>query len=104
MHECFDLKQSVKTPFVEILREKATGFHGFGMQVVTVNRHGPAYVLKMKWNNGEIFKDLEIDVDLSLAVKISRPSSTMNLNLENNPACSQDNCRACALLFCFGVV
>ena len=32
------------------------------------------------------FKDLEIDVDLSLAVKVSRPSSTMNLNLESNPA------------------
>ena len=84
----FDWKQEVKAPFVGILGSKiARGFEAYGMKVAPswprLSRHGPAYSLTLQWEGGERYKGLEITVDLSLAVKISSHSSTMDVEFQS---------------------
>ncbi|PFX22684.1 hypothetical protein AWC38_SpisGene12801 [Stylophora pistillata] len=76
----FDWKTHVKAPFSEILYEKGNDYEGYGLRVIeNSTRHGPAYSLKLEWIGGERYHGLKIGVDLSLAVKINFPSSTMDL-------------------------
>ena len=76
----FQWKTHVKGPFYEILREKESGYEGYGLRVIEgLTKHGPACSLKLQWIGGERYSGLKIGVDLSLAVKINFSSSTMNL-------------------------
>ena len=85
----FDWKVNIKSPFVEALHSKLVkGFKAFGLKVLSggmgsLERHGPAYTLHLKWTGGELYKGLIIAVDLVLAVKINSHSSTMKVDLES---------------------
>ncbi|CAH3160018.1 unnamed protein product [Porites lobata] len=82
----FDWKENIKSPFVEALDSKLVkGFEAFGLKVLSeaTSRHGPAYTLDLKWTGGELFKGLNIAVDLVLAVKINSHSSTMKVDFES---------------------
>ena len=85
----FDWKVNIKSPFVEALQSKLVkGFKAFGLKVLSggmgsLERHGPAYTLHLKWTGGELYKGLIIAVDLVLAVKINSHSSTMKVDLES---------------------
>ena len=82
----FDWKENIKSPFVEALDSKLVkGFEAFGLKVLSeaTSRHGPAYTLDLKWTGGELFKGLNIAVDLVLAVKINSNSSTMKVDFES---------------------
>ena len=45
-----------------------------------LRKHGPAYSLRLKWLEGDFYKDLYIDIDLTLAVRIN--SQSMKLKSE----------------------
>ena len=85
----FDWKVSIKSPFVEALDSKLVkGFKAFGLKVLSdemgsLQRHGPAYTLYLKWIGGKQYKGLIIAVDLVLAVKINTHSSTMKVDFES---------------------
>ena len=82
----FDWKENIKSPFVEALDSKLVkGFEAFGLKVLSeeTSRHGPAYTLDLKWTGGELYKGLNIAVDLVLAVKINSHSSTMKVDFES---------------------
>ena len=82
----FDWKENIKSPFVEALDSKLVkGFEAFGLKVLSeaTSRHGPAYTLDLKWSGGEVYKGLNIAVDLVLAVKINSHSSTMKVDFES---------------------
>ena len=82
----FDWKENIKSPFVEALDSNLVkGFEAFGLKVLSeaTSRHGPAYTLDLKWTGGELFKGLNIAVDLVLAVKINSHSSTMKVDFES---------------------
>ena len=64
--------------------------HTYGMQVLAhdrkgtaLQRDGPAYCLVLKWTGGELYRGLQVSVNLSLAVKINSRSSTMDVDLES---------------------
>ena len=85
----FDWKVNIKSPFVEALDSKLVkGFKAFGLKVLSdemgsLQRHGPAYTLYLKWIGGKQYKGLIIAVDLVLAVKINTHSSTMKVDFES---------------------
>ena len=85
----FDWKVNIKSPFVEALDSKLVkGFKAFGLKVPSdemgsLQRHGPAYTLHLKWIGGKQYKGLIIAVDLVLAVKINTHSSTMKVDFES---------------------
>ena len=85
----FDWKVNIKSPFVEALDSKLVkGFKAFGLKVLSdemgsLQRHGPAYTLHLKWIGGKQYKGLIIAVDLVLAVKINTHSSTMKVDFES---------------------
>ena len=85
----FDWKVNIKAPFVEALHSKLVkGFKAFGLKVLSdemgsLQRHGPAYTLYLKWIGGKQYKGLIIAVDLVLAVKINTHSSTMKVDFES---------------------
>ena len=85
----FDWKVNIKSPFVEALDSKLVkGFTAFGLKVLSdemgsLQRHGPAYTLHLKWIGGKQYKGLIIAVDLVLAVKINTHSSTMKVDFES---------------------
>ena len=85
----FDWKVNIKSPFVEALDSKLDkGFKAFGLKVLSdekgsLQRHGPAYTLYLKWTGGKQYKGLIIAVDLVLAVKINAHSSTMKVDYES---------------------
>ena len=82
----FDWKENIKSPFVEALDSKLVkGFEAFGLKVLleATSRHGPAYTLDLKWTGGELYKGLNIAVDLVLAVRINSHSSTMKVDFES---------------------
>ena len=85
----FDWKVNIKSPFVEALDSKLVkGFKAFGLKVLSdemgsLQRHGPAYTLHLKWTGGKQYKGLIIAVDLVLAVKINTHSSTMKVDFES---------------------
>ena len=82
----FKWKREVKPPFVEAFSSfLATGFKLFGLKILShmFNRHGPAYILELEWNEGEIYKGLKIKIDLSLTVKINSHFSTMAVDFES---------------------
>ena len=85
----FDWKINIKAPFVEALDSKLVkGFKAFGLKVLSdemgsLQRHGPAYTLHLKWIGGKQYKGLIIAVDLVLAVKINTHSSTMKVGFES---------------------
>ena len=88
-HYSFDWKVNIKSPFVEALDSKLVkGFKAFGLKVLSdemgsLQRHGPAYTLNLKWIGGKQYKGLIIAVDLVLAVKINTHSSTMKVDFES---------------------
>ena len=85
----FDWKVNIKSPFVEALDSKLVkGFKAFGLKVLSdemgsLQRHGPAYTLYLKWIGGKQYKGLIIAVDLVLAVKINTHSSTMKVDFKS---------------------
>ena len=85
----FDWKVNIKSPFVEALDSKLVkGFKAFGLKVLSdemgsLQRHGPAYTLHLKWIGGKQYKGLIIAVDLVLAVKINTHSSTMKVDFKS---------------------
>ena len=85
----FDWKVNIKSPFVEALDSKLVkGFKAFGLKVLSdemgsLQRHGPAYTLHLKWIGGKQYKGLIIAVDLVLAVKINTHSSAMKVDFES---------------------
>ena len=85
----FDWKVNIKSPFVEALDSKLVkGFKAFDLKVLSdemgsLQRHGPAYTLYLKWIGGKQYKGLIIAVDLVLAVKINTHSSTMKVDFES---------------------
>ena len=85
----FDWKVNIKSPFVEALDSKLVkGFKAFGLKVLSdemgsLQRHGPAYTLYLKWTGGKKYKGLIIAVDLVLAVKINTHSSTMKVDFKS---------------------
>ena len=85
----FDWKVNIKSPFVEALDSKLVkGFKAFGLRVLSdemgsLQRHGPAYTLYLKWIGGKQYKGLIVAVDLVLAVKINTHSSTVKVDFES---------------------
>ena len=85
----FDWKVNIKSPFVEALDSKLVkGFKAFGLKVLSdemgsLQRHGPAYTLYLKWIGGKQYKGLIIAVDLVLAVKINTHSSTVKVDFKS---------------------
>ena len=85
----FDWKVNIKSPFVEALDSKLVkGFKAFGLKVLSdemgsLQRHGPAYTLYLKWIGGKQYKGLIIAVDLVLAVTINTHSSSMKVDFES---------------------
>ena len=86
----FQWKKTIKTPFFNIFNSKAENFEAYGMKVVTKTqsvllRHGPAYTLLLQWNGGEsdLYKGMEISVDLTLAVRINSTSRKVDLKFDS---------------------
>ena len=86
----FQWKKTIKTPFFNIFNSKAENFEAYGMKVVSKTqsvllRHGPAYTLLLQWNGGEsdLYKGMEINVDLTLAVRINSTSRKVDLEFDS---------------------
>ena len=93
----FDWKKTIKTPFYNIFKGKAKNFEAYGMKVVlpyenyasktppALSKHGPAYTLLLEWNGGEsdVYKGMEISVDLTLAVRINSRSCKVDLEFDS---------------------
>ena len=93
----FDWKKTIKTPFYNIFKSKAKNFEAYGMRVVlpyenyasktppALSKHGPAYTLLLEWNGGEsdVYKGMEISVDLTLAVRINSRSCKVDLEFDS---------------------
>ena len=86
----FQWKKTIKTPFFNIFNSKAENFEAYGMKVVSKTqsvllRHGPAYTLLLQWSGGEsdLYKGMEISVDLTLAVRINSTSRKVDLKFDS---------------------
>ena len=86
----FQWKKTIKTPFFNIFNSKAENFEAYGMKVVSktqsvLSKHGPAYTLLLQWNGGEsdVYKGMEISVDLTLAVRINSRSRKVDLKFDS---------------------
>ena len=87
----FQWKKTIKTPFFNIFNSKAENFEAYGMKVVlsktqsVLSKHGPAYTLLLQWNGGEsdVYKGMEISVDLTLAVRINSRSRKVDLKFDS---------------------
>ena len=86
----FQWKKTIKTPFFNIFNSKAENFEACGMKVVSktqsvLSKHGPAYTLLLQWNGGEsdVYKGMEISVDLTLAVRINSRSRKVDLKFDS---------------------
>ena len=94
----FEWKRTIKTPFFKIFNSKAKDFEAYGMKVVLpyegddivkapppLSKHGPAYTLLLEWNGGEsdLYKEMKISVDLTLAVRINSKSTLRGLEFDS---------------------
>ena len=85
----FQWKKDVKSLFIDTLNSiLAQEFAAFGFKASKsspsrLNRHGPAYTLELEWRRGQLYKELKIKIDLSIAVKINSHSSTMAVDFES---------------------
>ena len=94
----FEWKRTIKKPFFNIFNSKAKDFEAYGMKVVLpyegddivkapppLSKHGPAYTLLLEWNGGEsdLYKEMKISVDLTLAVRINSKSTLRGLEFDS---------------------
>ena len=94
----FEWKRTIKTPFFKIFNSKAKDFEAYGMKVVLpyegddivkapppLSKHGPAYTLLLEWKGGEsdLYKEMKISVDLTLAVRINSKSTLRGLEFDS---------------------